>query len=45
MEGGGGAWVGHIEGLQNSSGGGMLVRFLQANNILPGMQYRVMVVP
>ncbi len=45
MEGGGGAWVGHIQGLQNSSGGGILARFLQTNNILPGMQYRVVVVP
>jgi hypothetical protein len=45
IEGGAGAWIGHILVAQNSSGGGMLARFLQANNILPGMQYRVVVVP
>jgi hypothetical protein len=45
MEGGAGAWVGHILGFQNSSGGGILSAFLDANKIQPGMQYRVVVVP
>ena len=45
MEGGGGSWVGHIPAAQQSAQGGLITNFLRANNILPGMRYRVVVAP
>jgi RHS repeat-associated protein len=45
MEGGEGAWVGHIPPAQQNAQGGLISNFLRANGILPGMQYRVVIVP
>jgi hypothetical protein len=40
VEGGGGAWVGHIPGGQNSAQGGLIAAFLLRNSILPGQGLR-----
>jgi RHS repeat-associated protein len=45
MEGGEGAWVGHIPAAQQSAQGGLISNFLRANGIVPGMQYRVVIGP
>lgn len=45
MEGGAGAWVGHIPASQNSAQGALIANFIRGNGILPGMQFRVAVVP
>jgi RHS repeat-associated protein len=44
-EGGEGAWVGHIPPSQQNSQGGLIKNFNNANNITPGMQYKVAIVP
>jgi hypothetical protein len=45
MQGGAGSWVGHIPAWQQDAQGALITNFVRANNILPGMQYRVVVVP
>jgi hypothetical protein len=41
MEGGAGAWVGHIPKDQQNAQGGLI----RAMNLKPGDQYRVVIVP
>jgi RHS repeat-associated protein len=45
MEGGQGAWVGHIPVSQQNAQGALIKNFINANNITPGMQYKVVIVP
>jgi hypothetical protein len=45
MEGGEGAWVGHIPVSQQNAQGALIKNFMKANNIAPGSQYRVVIVP
>lgn len=45
MEGGEGAWVGHIPVSQQNAQGALIKNFMQANNITPGSQYKVVIVP
>ncbi|MCI0527425.1 MAG: NucA/NucB deoxyribonuclease domain-containing protein, partial [Nitrospira sp.] len=44
MEGGSGAWIGHIPGLQQRAQGGLISTFVQNFGILPGQQYGVRVI-
>ena len=41
VEGGPGAWVGHVPAAQQNSQGGILSNFFRRNQIQPGDQYRV----
>lgn len=43
MEGGAGAWVGHIPLTQQHAQGGLIASFLARYRIQPGMQYRIVV--
>jgi RHS repeat-associated protein len=43
MEGGEGAWVGHVPASQQNAQGGILRYFYETNNIQPGDQFRVTV--
>jgi hypothetical protein len=45
MQGGPGAWVGHIPASQQNAQGALISNFLRGNGIQPGMQYQVIVVP
>ncbi|MGP8199412.1 MAG: NucA/NucB deoxyribonuclease domain-containing protein [Limisphaerales bacterium] len=45
MEGGEGAWVGHIPVAQQNAQGGLISRFLIQNNLSAGSQYMVLIVP
>lgn len=45
MEGGKGAWVGHIPGSQQNAQGALIKNLTKANKITPGMKYKVVVVP
>ena len=45
MEGGQGAWVGHIPVSQQNAQGALIKNFINANNITPGIQYKVIIVP
>jgi hypothetical protein len=45
MEGGQGAWVGHIPAAQQNAQGGLISRFLIQNNLSTGSKYRVVIVP
>ena len=45
MEGGSGAWVGHVFPSQQRAQGGLLSEFLRKQNIKPGDQYRVVIRP
>jgi len=45
IEGGTGAWVGHVPLNQQHAQGGLISDFLRRNNIQPGDQYRVVIDP
>jgi RHS repeat-associated protein len=45
MEGGRGAWVGHIAKWQNSAQGGLISGLVRRFGLRPGDQYRVVIVP
>jgi len=45
QEGGVGAWVGHIPVSQQNAQGALIKNFIKANNITPGTQYKVVIVP
>ena len=45
MQGGEGAWVGHVPAAQQNEQGGLISNFLRANDIGPGMQYKVVIKP
>jgi hypothetical protein len=45
LEGGDGAWVGHIPAIQQNAQGALLKNFLMKNKIKPGDQYQVIIVP
>jgi hypothetical protein len=45
MEGGAGAWVGHIPPSQQNAQGALIRNFINGNNIRPGSQYKVTIVP
>ncbi|RYZ71970.1 MAG: hypothetical protein EOP09_03895, partial [Proteobacteria bacterium] len=45
MEGGARSWVGHIPVSQQNAQGAILKNFFRKNNIKPGDQYRVVVIP
>jgi hypothetical protein len=45
LEGGPGAWVGHVPVSQHNAQGALIKNFIDANKITPGMQYRVVIVP
>ncbi|MBK6751108.1 MAG: hypothetical protein IPG67_14160 [Acidobacteria bacterium] len=44
LEGGKGAWIGHIAGPQNSAQGGLITQFRLANNIKAGDRFNVCVI-
>jgi hypothetical protein len=45
MEGGSGAWVGHVPISQQNAQGAIMKNFFKQNNIQAGSQYRVVVKP
>jgi RHS repeat-associated protein len=45
LEGGAGSWVGHIPESQQNAQGALIRNFINANNIVPSTQYRVVIVP
>jgi hypothetical protein len=45
LEGGAGAWVGHVPGRQQNAQGGFLAKFLRDHNIVPGDRYKVILNP
>jgi len=45
LQGGAGSWVGHIPVPQQNAQGALIKNFINANNITPGSQYRVVIAP
>jgi len=45
LQGGAGSWVGHIPVSQQNAQGALIKNFINANNIAPGSQYRVVITP
>jgi hypothetical protein len=43
VEGGAGAWVGHVPARQQRAQGALIAEFIRKNNFMPGDRYRVVV--